>query len=139
MMQVIYFTPASRGEKIFVTPRTWLGSPRNFAKTRFGRFRTFRFSTLQQMFSAKFLDRKFRFSLFWCGFRESTAKRTSKSASSSNFALDGLIQRSVRPKNLGFGIFVVLAIFFHWMPARVPNTFSVRDLFPQPHIIILII
>ena len=85
-------------------------------------------------FSANFLDRKFRFSSIWRGFRESTAERTSKSDSSSNFALDGLIQRSVRPKNLGFGIFAVRAIFFHLMPARIPNTFSVRDLFPQPQI-----
>ena len=32
------------------TPRTWLGCPRNFAKTRFRRFRTFRFSTLNHFF-----------------------------------------------------------------------------------------
>ena len=31
------------------------------------------------------------------------AERTSKSISSSNFALDRLIERSVRPKNLRFG------------------------------------
>ena len=33
-------------------------------------------------------DREFRFSQIWCGFRRATAERTSKSACSSNFALD---------------------------------------------------
>ena len=56
----------------------------------------------KKTFSAKILDRKFRFSSIWRGFRGSTAERTSKSASSSNFALDRLIQRSVSPKNLNF-------------------------------------
>ena len=51
---------------------------------------------------AKFFDRKFQFSLIWRGFGAATAERTSKSASSSNFALDRLILRSVRPKILGF-------------------------------------
>ena len=45
----------------------------------------------------------FHFLQIWCGFWGATAERTSKSDSSSNFALDRLIQRSVRPKNLGFG------------------------------------
>ena len=39
----------------------------------------------------------------WRGFCRATAEPTSKSASSSNFALDRRIQRSVCPKNLGFG------------------------------------
>ena len=48
-------------------------------------------------FSTKFLDRKFRFSPRRRGFGRPTSKRTSKSAFSSNFALDRLILRSVRP------------------------------------------
>ena len=48
--------------------------------------------------SAKISDRKFRFSLIWCGFRGATAERSSKSASSSNFASDRLILRSMRSK-----------------------------------------
>ena len=87
----------------FVTPRTWLGSARNFAKTRFGRFRTFDFSMPKNKFSAKISDQNFGFSLILRGFGRSTAERTSKSASTSNFALDRLILRSVRPKNLEFG------------------------------------
>ena len=39
---------------------------------------------------------------FWRDFGGATNFWTSKSASSSNFALDRLIQRSVRPQNLGF-------------------------------------
>ena len=57
----------------------------------------------RKIFSAKFSDQKFRFSLIWRGFGRSTAERTSKSASTSNFALDRLILRSVRPKNPEFG------------------------------------
>ena len=56
----------------------------------------------RKILSAKFSDQKNRFSLVWCGFGGATAERTSKSASSSNFALDGLNERSVRSKNLGF-------------------------------------
>ena len=56
-----------------------------------------------KIFSTKFLDRKFRFLLIWCGFWRATAEWASKSASSSNFALDRLTERSVRPKNLRFG------------------------------------
>ena len=61
------------------------------------------FFDAKKIFSAKFSDQKFRFSLIWRGFGRSTAERTSKSASTSNFALDRLILRSVRPKNLEFG------------------------------------
>ena len=50
----------------------------------------------------KILDRKFRFLPIWRDFGGATAERTSKSAGPSNFALDRLIERSVRPKNLGF-------------------------------------
>ena len=57
----------------------------------------------ENFFSAKFSDQNFRFSLIWRGFGRSTAERTSKSASTSNFALDRLILRSVRPKNPEFG------------------------------------
>ena len=56
----------------------------------------------ENLFSVKFSNQYFRFSLTWRGFGRSTAERPSKSASSSNFALDKLIQRSLRPKNLGF-------------------------------------
>ena len=75
--------------------QTWLGSARNFARTRFKRFRTFDFST-QKKKSAKISDEIFCFLLIWCGFGRATAKRTSKSASGSNFAPDRLILRSVR-------------------------------------------
>ena len=54
------------------------------------------------MFAEKVFRRKIRFSLIWRGFWRATAERTSKSASTSNFALDRLILRSVRRKNLGF-------------------------------------
>ena len=47
-------------------------------------------------------DRKIRFLPIWRDFWGATAERMSKSSSSSNFALDWLIERSVRPKNLGF-------------------------------------
>ena len=57
--------------------------------------------------SKKIVDENFESEILffadWRDFRGATAERTSKSASSSNFALDRLIQRSVRPKNLGFG------------------------------------
>ena len=62
------------------------------------------FFDAEKIFSAKFLNQKFRFSLIWRGFGAATAERTSKSACSSNFALERLIQRSVRPKNLRFGL-----------------------------------
>ena len=86
-----------------VTARIWLGSPQNFAKTRFRRFRTFRFSTPKKFFRRKFRIGKFCFSPIWRGFGRATAERMSKSACSSNFALDRLIERPVRPKILGFG------------------------------------
>ena len=60
------------------------------------------FFDAENCFSAKILDRKFCFLPCWHGFWGSTNFRTSKSASSSNFALDRLFQRSVRPKNIGF-------------------------------------
>ena len=85
------------GENFFVTPRTWLGSARNFAKTRFGRFQRFVFRRRKKK-STKISDRKFCFSQILHVFQGATAKGTSKSDSSSNFALDGLILRSVRPK-----------------------------------------
>ena len=53
--------------------------------------------------SAKFSDRKFCSSPIWRGFGRATAERMSKSACSSNFALDRLIERPVRPEILGFG------------------------------------
>ena len=53
--------------------------------------------------SAKILDRNLCFSPIWRGFGRATAERTSKSDCWSNFALDRLIERHVRPKNLGFG------------------------------------
>ena len=46
----------------------------------------------------KNLDLKFRFSQFLRGFGGARGKRTSKSASASNFAPDTPILRSVRPK-----------------------------------------
>ena len=58
----------------------------------------------RNFFSAKILDRKIRFLLIWHGFGGATAGRTSKSASSSNFALERLIESSTRPKNLRFGL-----------------------------------
>ena len=60
----------------------------------------------------KILDQNFRFSPFCRGFRGSAAERMSKSACSSKFALDGLLESSVRPKNLGFGKFAVRTSFF---------------------------
>ena len=51
----------------------------------------------RKIFVAEILDRKIRFLQIWRVFRGSTAKRTSKSSSASNFALDRLILRSVRP------------------------------------------
>ena len=83
---------------------------------------------------AKSSDLNFRFSLIWHGFGRATAERTSKSASSSNFALDRLTQRSVRPKTSDSKFFGPNKSFFPRMPCRIPNTFSVRDLFPRPHI-----
>ena len=44
-------------ERLF-TPRTWLGSARNFGKTRFRRFAIFHFSTLN-LFLEKFLCKNF--------------------------------------------------------------------------------
>ena len=45
-----------------------------------------------------FSDRKICFLPIWCGFRGSTAERTSKSASASNFALDRLILSCLRQR-----------------------------------------
>ena len=56
------------------------------------------FFDAEQKKSSKMFDRNFHFSSIWRGFRRSTAERTSKSASPSNFALDRLILRSVRPQ-----------------------------------------
>ena len=79
------------------TPQTELAQSRNFAKTRFRRFPTFHFST-SEFFFRNFSISKFRFPSIGRGFWGATAKRTSKSDSSSNFALDRLFLRSVRPK-----------------------------------------
>ena len=76
--------------------QTWLGSPRNFARTHFKRFRTFDFSTPKKNFGAKISDEKFCFLPIWRAFWRATAKLMSKSASGSNFAPDRLILRSVR-------------------------------------------
>ena len=78
-----------------------LGSPRNFGKTRFGRFATFDFLT-----SKKFSD---FFSQFFTVFRDFRPIlpifdfSTSTSASTSNFASDTPFLRSVRPKIGVFG------------------------------------
>ena len=65
----------------------------------FGRF-VFRPRTKKK--TTKILDRKFRFLPIWRDFGGATAERMSKSACPSNFALDRLIERSVRPKTLRF-------------------------------------
>ena len=80
--------------------------------------------------SAKFSDHNFRFSLIWRGFGRSTAERTSKSASTSNFALDRLILRSVRPKNPEFGSNLGSPKIF----TRLKVSVSLEELFPQPHV-----
>ena len=84
----------------------------------------------KQFFSAKFSDQNFRFSLIWRGFGRSTAERTSKSASTSNFALDRLILRSVRPKNPEFGSNLGSPKIFN----RLKVSVSLEELFPQPHL-----
>ena len=61
------------------------------------------FFDAEKIISAKISDWKFCFSPIWRGFGRATAERMSKSACSSNFALDRLIERPVRPKILGFG------------------------------------
>ena len=84
----------------------------------------------ENFFSAKFSDHNFRFSLIWCGFGRSTAERTSKSASTPNFALDRLILRSVRPKNPEFGSNPGSPKIF----TRLKVSVSLEELFPQPHL-----
>ena len=54
----------------FVMPRTWLGSPRNFAKMRFGRFRMFHFSTPKKNFRRKFRIKILVFHQFGLNFEE---------------------------------------------------------------------
>ena len=76
------------------TPRNQRRSPRNFAKMRFGRFPTFRFSTSKMFLSQNFA----RFSMFLLGFWGATPILTSPADSSQFFALDWPIKRSVRPK-----------------------------------------
>ena len=61
------------------------------------------FFDAEKIISAKISDWKFCFSPIWRGFGRATAERMSKSACSSNFALDRLIERPVHPKILGFG------------------------------------
>ena len=84
----------------------------------------------EKLFSAKFSDHNFRFSLIWRGFGRSTAERTSKSASTSNFALDRLILRSARRKNPEFGSNLGSPKIF----TRLKVSVSLEELFPQPHI-----
>ena len=55
------------------------------------------FRRQKKNFGAKISDENFCFLPIWRGFWRATAKRTSKSASGSNFAPDRLILRSVRP------------------------------------------
>ena len=50
--------------------QTWLGSARNFARTRFKRFRTFEFSTPKTIFRRKFGTDIFVFCLFGVDFGE---------------------------------------------------------------------
>ena len=52
------------------TPRGWLRSARNFAKTRFRRFPTFGFSTPKKNFRRKFRIENFRFCQFGVDFDE---------------------------------------------------------------------
>ena len=80
-----------------VGPRTWLGSARNFAKTRFRRSPSNQFSAKKKK-SARFFGLGNRFRPFWAGFGGSSQKRTSSSTSSQFFALDGPIMSSVGPK-----------------------------------------
>ena len=61
------------------------------------------FFDAEKNLSAQISDRKFCVSPTWCGFGRATAKRMSKPACSSNFALDRFIERPVRPKIIGFG------------------------------------
>ena len=53
---------------------------------------------LQFFFRAIFSDRKYYFLQILRGFGRCTAKRTAPSARASNFALDSLLLKSVRPK-----------------------------------------
>ena len=104
-------SPTANFERPF-TLQTRLRSVRNFAKTRFRRFRTFHCSTPKNFVRRTFWI-IFFFSLIWRDFGGATAERTSKLASSSNFALDGLIHRSVCKKNLGFDELVRSLKIFH--------------------------
>ena len=78
----------------------------------------------RKFFFGENFDRKTRFSLIWRGFGGSTAERTSKSASASNFAPGRLIQRSVHLKNLGFDPILRFSKNFH-PDCRCP--FSLRN------------
>ena len=89
---------------------------------------TFRFRHKNK--STKTWDRNACFSTIWPGFWLAMS-RTSKSASSSNFALDRLIQRSVHPKNLEFGSNLGSGKNFH---LRYQVSTFLGELFPQPHI-----
>ena len=113
---VLHLTTISRISKIFgnferpFTPQTWLHSVSNFAKTRFGRFPTFHFSTPGKKLVDIF-DRKISFLQFWPGFWGATEKRTSKSDPASNFALDTLILGSVWPKNMTFWYYAITRVW----------------------------
>ena len=89
------------------------------------------FFDAQKMFAAKFSDREFLFSLIWCVFGGAMAEWTSKAASSSNCALDRLIQRSVRQKNLGFC--EIIGISKTFSPGLQVSAFH-AEFNPQPHI-----
>ena len=91
-----------RGDYFFVTLRTWLGSAQKLCQNAFQTISDVSFFNAKK-YSAQISDRNSCFSLIWHGFWQATTERMSNSASSSNFAVDRLIQRSVRPKNLKFG------------------------------------
>ena len=90
-----------RCAEIFEHGSDWHETLRKRVSNDSGRFV---FRCQQKLCWAKILDQKFRFSSIWRGFGGATAERTSKSASTSNFALDTVIERSVRPKNYKFGL-----------------------------------
>ena len=120
------------GEHFFVTPRTWLGSARNFAKTRFRRFRAFRFST-QFFFFGKIFGLKFSFFVDLAWFSKIYGRTDVKISFLVKFCFRWTYPEVCTSKKPRIRNFCRPSNFFHLMPARIPNTFSVRDLFPQPH------
>ena len=89
------------------TPRTSLRSPRNFGNARFRRFANFDLLTSKDFFRNIFWIFVVGFSLFSADFRGAKLFLTSKSRSSSFFALDGQIFRSVQRLELIFGFFTI--------------------------------